>query len=106
MQISIKALHNIMRAENVLLSAICDTIGKGNAESDIYQLTQADIDDIGITLDNERDAEPVAGAENIFGETITPDTYHTTMQRYHAAARHLSAIAHAAELQKPAIWTD
>lgn len=106
MHISIKALHNLMRAERVLLSVIYDTIGTDSAESDIYQLTQADIDAIGIALDKARDEEPVAGTENLFGEPMTPETYHATMQRYHAAATQLSAIAHAAGLYKPAIWTD
>lgn len=106
MHISIKALHNLMRAENVLLGPIYDTLGLNNTESDTYQLTQADIDAIGIALDKARDEEPVAGTENLFGEPITPETYHATMQRYHAAATQLSAIAHTAGLYKPAIWTD
>lgn len=106
MHISIKALHNLMRAENVLLGPIYDTLGLNNTESDTYQLTQADIDAISLALDKARDEEPVAGTQNLFGEPVTPDTYHAAMQRYHTAAGQLVAIAHAAGLCKPAIWTD
>ena len=42
-----------MRAENVLLGPIYDTLGLNNTESDTYQLTQADIDAIGKAIEEE-----------------------------------------------------